>query len=123
MHPRSSSTTALARTVDQEPLEGGAVLKTQRVGTKPTTRTYIGQAPILGYSDVVNEENQVYPFFKKDQKVPIIDTHINRFDPYHVPVPGAYPYGSWTPGVPPRKCLTLLNYQLFNNQQLLNIFI
>ena len=82
-----------------DPLAGGAVLSTQRIGTKPTTRTYIGQAPILGYADIVNEENQVYPFFKKDEKVPIIDTHINRYDPYHVPLPGpsSYPYGSPTP--------------------------
>jgi hypothetical protein len=80
-----------------EPDAGGAVLKTQRVSTKPTTRTYIGQAPILGYADIVNEDNQVYPFFKKDEKVPIIDTHVNRFDPYPVGVPGGFPYSPWGP--------------------------
>ena len=97
MHPRSSSNKVLSHTYVPSPLEGGAVHKTQRVGTKPTTRTYIGQAPILGYADIVNEENQVYPFFKKDEKVPIIDTHVNSYDPYHVPIPGQYPYSTFSP--------------------------
>lgn len=99
MHPRGSSTRTYAHQYDQEPLEGGAVTKTQRVGTKPTTRTYIGQAPIYGYADIANEENQVYPFFKKDEKIPIIDTHINRYDPYHVPTP-SYPQAPWAPHSP-----------------------
>ena len=33
--------------------------------------------PLLNYPDVVNEENRVYPFTNKGEKVPIVDTHIN----------------------------------------------
>ena len=103
MHPRSSSTKALMGTHDADPIAGGAVLKTQRVSTKPTTRTYIGQAPILGYGDVVNEENNIYPFFKKDEKVPIVDTHINRYDPHVVPLSTPYLHHSWSGPLPPCK--------------------
>lgn len=49
----------------------------QTISTQPTTRTYIKDIPILGYSDIVNEENKVYPFVNKDEKVPIIDKHVN----------------------------------------------
>lgn len=105
MHPRSSSTTVLKGTYDASPIEGGAVLKTQRISHKPTTRTYIGQAPILGYADVVNEENSVYPFIKKDEKIPIIDTHINRFDPYYAPIQNPHLYRSWSGALPYCKIL------------------
>ena len=104
MHPRSSSTQALMGTYEAEPIPGGAVLKTQRISHKPTTRTYVGQAPILGLADIVNEENAVYPFFKKDEKVPIIDTHLNKYDPYNMPMPGYGPglHSSWSgPLLPP----------------------
>jgi hypothetical protein len=47
------------------------------VAAHPTTRTYIKDIPILGYTDVVNEENRVYPFVNKDEKVPIVDKHVN----------------------------------------------
>ncbi len=33
--------------------------------------------PVLGYADIVNEENTAYPFVNKGEKVPIIDTHVN----------------------------------------------
>lgn len=54
---------------------------TKRVSTKPTTRTYIGTSPVLGYADIINEENKVFPFTqkKKEDKVALIDTHVNQY--------------------------------------------
>jgi len=38
------------------------------VAAHPTTRTYVGDTPILGYADVANEENNAYPFFNGKPK-------------------------------------------------------
>ena len=62
-------------------------------------------APILGYTDVVNEENQVYPFINKDEKVPIIDNHVNV-----VPLPRTYTVPHYF-GCPCNYCRTMLNYK------------
>ena len=42
------------------------VITNKTVSVNPTTWTYIKDVPILGYSDIVNEENRVYPFTNKD---------------------------------------------------------
>jgi hypothetical protein len=41
--------------------------------------------PVLGYTDIVNQENQVYPFVNKEDKVPIVDKHVNI-----IPLPRQY---------------------------------
>ena len=55
------------------------------VATQPTTRTYVKDIPVLSYPDIVNEENSVYPFVNRDEKVPIVDNHVNV-----VPLPRTY---------------------------------
>ena len=73
------------------------------ISFQPTTRTYVKDQPILGYTDIVNEENQVYPFINKEEKVPIIDNHINM-----IPLPRTYTMPHYF-GCPCNHCRSLLS--------------
>ncbi|CDW91718.1 UNKNOWN [Stylonychia lemnae] len=85
------------------------------ISFQPTTRTYIKDQPILGYTDIVNEENQVYPFVNKEEKVPIIDNHINM-----IPLPRTHTMPHYF-GCPCNHCRALLNVrQLYEETKLEN---
>ena len=66
-------------------MESSMYISNKTVATQPTTRTYIKDIPVLGYTDVVNEQNRVYPFVDKEKKVPIVDNHVNYY-----PMPRTY---------------------------------
>eukprot|EP00347_Sterkiella_histriomuscorum_P019401 403341766 len=72
------------------------------IATQPTTRTYIKDIPVLGYPDIVNETNQVYPFVNREEKVPIIDNHVNM-----VPLPRTYSVPHYF-GCPCNHCRAML---------------
>ena len=74
------------------------------IATQPTTRTYVKDIPILGYTDIVNETNHAYPFTRqeKEDKVPIIDNHVNV-----VPYPRTYSMPHYF-GCPCAHCRTIL---------------
>ena len=72
------------------------------VATQPTTRTYVKDIPILSYPDIVNEENSIYPFVNRDEKVPIVDNHVNV-----VPLPRTYSVPHYF-GCPCPHCRTML---------------